>query len=103
MSRSHPTIYFVQETPPNGPVKIGFTGRRVKNRMAEGQTFVPKELIVLAEAYGTKEDEARLHHLFRFYRVRGEWFSYDAPIKELIDYLIFDEGSLQTWLEGMGV
>lgn len=66
-----PTIYFVQVDRPDGPVKIGYTGRRVGARMAEGQTFSPLELEVLVEAYGTYEDEAHLHRIFKPYHIRG--------------------------------
>lgn len=94
-----PTIYFVQSDSPNGPVKIGYTGRRVKERMAEGQTFAHQELTLLAETYGTMADEARLHHLFAPLRVRGEWFRYEGDLRELVMMLMLDEGTLQSWLE----
>lgn len=101
--RLAPTIYFVQSDSPDGPVKIGYTGRRVKKRLSEGQTFVSQELVLLAETYGTREDEARLHLLLRPYRIRGEWYRYEDIIKELVAFLTFDDGSLQLWLEGHGV
>jgi hypothetical protein len=97
--KSHPTIYFVQADPPDGPVKIGFTGRRVVHRMAEGQTFAPKELTLLAETFGTRDDETRLHRLFGAYRVRGEWFLPSLIIRELIEHL-HDGGDLRVWLSG---
>jgi hypothetical protein len=68
--------------------------------MAEGQTFVPQELILLAEAYGTEADEDKLHKLFEQYKVRGEWFQYVGLVRDLVQYL--DEGgNLQLWLEGI--
>lgn len=97
---SVPTIYFVQVDRPDGPVKIGYTGRRVQERMAEGQTFSPQELEVLVEAYGTYENEAHLHRIFEPYLIRGEWFSPSPLLWDLIHHLADDGGDLQTWLEG---
>lgn len=93
-----PTIYFVQADP-SGPVKIGYTGRRVRARMAEGQTFAPQELTLLAETYGTMADEAKLHRLFAHQRVRGEWFRYEGGLQELVMMLALEEGTLQAWLD----
>jgi superfamily I DNA/RNA helicase len=97
--KSHPTIYFVQESPPDGPVKIGFTRRRVRERLAEGQTFAAGQLTLLVETFGSIEDETRLHRLFAPYRIRGEWFEYAPAIRELVSYLAFEDGVLQTWLD----
>lgn len=97
-----PTIYFVQADP-SGPVKIGYTGRRVRERMAEGQTFAHQELTLLVETYGTLADEAKLHRLFAPLRVRGEWFRYEDTLRELVMMLAFDEGTLQSWLEAHDV
>ena len=77
-----PTVYFVQAELPDGPVKIGYTGRRVRERMAEGQTFAPQELTLLAETYGTREDEASLHRIFAPLHLRGEWFRYEGELRE---------------------
>lgn len=96
---SLPTIYFAQVGRPDGPVKIGYTGRRVQERMREGQTFSPQELEVLVEAYGTYEDEARLHRIFKPYLIRGEWYAPCPLLRELLDHLLFDGGDLQIWLE----
>lgn len=95
---SLPTIYFIQANSPDGPVKIGYTGRRVSQRLAEGRTFSPEELTVLAEAPGTFADEAKLHRLFSKHRLRGEWFTYGPEIRELVWFLI-DGGNLSLWLE----
>lgn len=94
-----PTIYFAQVHRPDGPVKIGYTGRRVAERMAEGQTFCPVEIEVLAETYGTFEDEAKLHRIFQPFHLRGEWYTMSPPLRELIDHLLFDGGNLQVWLD----
>ena len=91
----------MQVEPSDGLVKIGYTGRRVRERMAEGQTFVPQELTVLAESFGTRADENRLHRLFREFHVRGEWYRMAPPVQDLVDFLRFDGGDLQLWLEGV--
>lgn len=93
-----PTVYFIQANGPSGPVKIGYTGRRVSQRLAEGQTFAPEELTVLVEAPGTTADEAKLHRVFSRHHIRGEWFNYGPELQELIWFLI-DGGSLSVWLE----
>lgn len=96
---SIPTIYFVQVDRPQGPVKIGYTGRRVSVRMAEGQTFSPKDLEVLVEAYGTYEEEAKLHRIFKPYHIRGEWYEPGPLLMELVYHLMLDGGDLRVWLE----
>lgn len=94
-----PTVYFIQSDPPDGPVKIGYTGRRVRQRLAEGQTFAHQELTLLAETYGTMADEAKLHRLFASLRLRGEWFRYEGELRELVMMLMLDDVTLQSWLE----
>lgn len=93
-----PTVYFIQANAPSGPVKIGYTGRRVSQRLSEGQTFAPEELTVLVEAPGTTADEAKLHRVFAQYHLRGEWFTYGPEVQELVWHLL-DGGSLSVWLE----
>jgi hypothetical protein len=93
-----PTVYILQ-TEPDGPVKIGFTRRRIYNRVAAGQTFSPDRIYVLAETYGTLQDETALHRRFKHLRVRGEWFRYGDEVQELVAYLS-EGGSLQYWLHG---
>lgn len=84
-------------------MKIGFTGRSVRTRMAEGQTFAHQELTLLAETYGTLGDEAKLHRLFASQRVRGEWFRYEGLARELVMMLALEEVTLQSWLEAYDV
>ena len=78
-------------------MKIGYTARRVSVRLAEGQTFAPEALLVLAESPGTLSDESRLHRIFREDHSRGEWYRYTPRLKELVGYLA-DGGSLESWL-----
>lgn len=93
-----PTVYFIQAEPPDGPVKIGYTRRRVEDRRAEGQTFSSSPLRVLAETFGSREDETELHHRLADTRLHGEWFIYGDTLRDLIFHLI-DGGSLQEWLK----
>ncbi len=93
-----PTVYFIQAEPPDGPVKIGYTRRKVEDRRAEGQTFSSNPLRVLAETLGTREDESALHHRLSETRLHGEWFTYGDTLRDLIFYLI-EGGSLQEWLK----
>lgn len=93
-----PTVYFIQAEPPDGPVKIGYTRRRVEDRRAEGQTFSSSPLRVLAETLGTREDEMELHQRLADTRLHGEWFIYGDTLQDLIFHLI-DGGSLQEWLK----
>ena len=97
-----PTIYFAQFDQPHGAIKIGYTRRPVRARMAEGQTFGERELIVLAETYVSRTDEAKLHRAFAHLNVRGEWFRAAPELNDLILYLALEEGSLQAWLTGVG-
>lgn len=92
-----PTVYFIQDNPPEGPVKIGYTSRAIHARVAEGQTFHANALTVLAETYGTRKDESALHRRFAHLRIRGEMFLYNAEIRDLVMHLI-EGNNLQSWL-----
>lgn len=92
-----PTVYFLQLDPPDGPVKIGYTRRRVENRVAEGQTFSPTNIHVLVETPGTRRDEGQLHRYFAGARLKGEWFTYTEDLRDLVLYLL-SGSSLQSWL-----
>lgn len=92
-----PTVYFIQTDPPDGPVKIGHTRRRIQARVSEGQTFNANRILVLAETYGTRDDETLLHDRFQHLRINGEWFQYSPEVQDLVMHLI--QGySLQSWL-----
>lgn len=93
-----PTVYFIQAEPPFGPVKIGYTRRRVKDRMSEGQTFSSTPLRVLVETLGSRTEETNLHQILSSTRIQGEWFTYSQTLRELILYLI-EGGNLKEWLE----
>ena len=97
MTAHTPTVYFVQAEPPDGPVKIGYTRRRVDVRVSEGQTFSSNQIHVLVEVPGTRRDESRLHRRFAHLHLRGEWFTYGEDLRDLAHYLA-DGGTLSSWL-----
>jgi hypothetical protein len=57
----------------NGYFKIGFTSRTPEFRESTLQAEDP-DIEVLASVEGTTDDEVALHHRFRDFRLRGEWF-----------------------------
>ena len=91
-----PIVYFIQAGP-GGPIKIGYSSRSGAARLRENQTAQAETLILLAEARGTREDEAALHGQFNHRRVRGEWFENCTEIQDLIAYLQ-DGGTLRSYL-----
>lgn len=71
-------VYFIQYGA-GGPIKIGVAGN-ISRRVAALQTGSPEPLVVLATMPGGKSEEARLHHLLRQDRHRGEWFAPTARV-----------------------
>ena len=93
------SIYFFQsEKTPDGPVKIGYTSRRLRRRQTELQVSNHETLILLVDVTGTLEDETSLHRIFKEYQIRGEWFQYAPTIQDLVFHLV-EGGGLQSWLE----
>ena len=68
-------VYFITD---ENAVKIGYSMHfEARARIAQLQTANPRTLNVIGVIpNGTREDEKRLHHELRRYRVRGEWFDY---------------------------
>ena len=72
-------VYFIQARNSKGPIKIG-VAKDVERRLDSLQTANYQKLKIItvilckseANAY---EMEKKLHHRFREYRIRGEWFS----------------------------
>ena len=67
-------VYFIHVEGDYKRFKIGYTSR-IDQRLEELQTSHPDLLVV----YGliknvTKKKETQLHHMFKKYRIRGEWF-----------------------------
>lgn len=77
-------VYFciVDEGAP--AVKIGFTRRAAKQRIADLQTGSPSRIRLLIEIPGTPPLERELHARFAAYRLHGEWFRLEG---ELADYI----------------
>lgn len=73
-------IYFIKAS---DRVKIGYASDP-SLRIPAIQTSSPFELEVLLIIDGTYEKERELHSLFQEFRVSGEWFSFEDPIKEFI-------------------
>src|SRR5580698_4270893 len=64
-------------------VKIGFTAfTDARGRIAEIQKGCPYPFRVIVETRGGKPLEQALHAVFKEYRVRDEWFSYDGELRE---------------------
>jgi len=67
------TIYYIacKET---HRLKIGYTSRSVKRRIAALQTGSASPLVFMAMHPGTMETERRIHERFADERLHGEWF-----------------------------
>ena len=66
-------IYFIQHGK-DGPIKIGFTKNRPERRVLELQSGNPFKLTLLHYVDGDTSVEDLLHHRFRNFKIRGEWF-----------------------------
>jgi hypothetical protein len=72
-------VYFIQaET--GGPIKIGFA-ETLKRRLRTLQCATPDRLKVLASVDAPATAERTLHRLLRRWRLRGEWFKDEPPVK----------------------
>lgn len=69
----------------DGYVKIGFTVRPLKSRIAGLQTGCPVNLTIYAEIAGTVSDEKRLQQRFSAHRSEREWFRREGSLAEWID------------------
>jgi len=67
------SIYFIQ-CGTNGPIKIGYTNKDVKERLSQLQTACPYELKLLWVTDGDQEDEQKMHESLKHENIRGEWF-----------------------------
>jgi len=76
-------IYFI-EIIGEEPIKIGYTLKRVSQRLSQLQVASPKPMRVLAVLDGGKNTEAVLHEMFQDDLIRGEWYHRS---NELLDFL----------------
>jgi hypothetical protein len=79
-----PKIYFVQVE--SGPIKIGFTIKKIRSRLHElqGGNHETLHLLGLIQP-ATKELELQLHRRFEAHWIRGEWF---RPVPELLQFIL---------------
>ena len=83
------TVYFIQQECSDGLIKIGYTSRGVKSRVAALSTGIPYKLTVLKTIEGDLRKEAELHTKFKEDRVNPnrEWFYPSNELLEFIDSL----------------
>lgn len=75
-------VYFIQcET---GFIKIGFATGNPEARLVTLQSGNHEKISLLGFVCAERQEEARLHLLFRSLRHRGEWF---RPQRELLEYI----------------
>jgi hypothetical protein len=94
-------IYFIQDGP---YIKIGHTDN-VTKRLDLLQVGNPRPLRIVATMDGDVAFERLLHHKFRAFRVRREWF---AGRQALLDYIKYatpypnpnNTKSLYDWVDG---
>lgn len=75
-------VYFIQAGE-DGPIKVG-SAAKPHSRLKELQTSSPYKLRLLGSVPGGYVEERRLHRLFGYFRLHGEWFE---PIQEIKDYI----------------
>lgn len=68
-------IYFIR-CGADGPVKIGYTAKSAKQRLALLQVGNHEPLEVIRTMRGAHRLERWLHVRFRAHRIRSEWFSF---------------------------
>jgi len=71
-------VYFIKSD--SGHVKIGFTERHFKYRLADLQVGNPYMLSVIKELDWDRYQEMKLHNKFSRHRVIGEWFNLHEDI-----------------------
>ena len=82
-SGSHRKIYFIQ-VGTSGPIKIGYTSKPIKQRLASLQSANPKPLRLIATLDGDLFTETELHQRFQPHRGLGEWFDPDPDLIQFI-------------------
>jgi hypothetical protein len=76
-------VYFIGADG-TGCVKIGWTTRRIEERVAQIQHASPFDVYVLATMSGGLTEERALHERFAPLRMRGEWFRKEGALADLI-------------------
>jgi transposase len=76
-------VYFLQGVD-GGCIKIGFTSRDTRERLADLQTGSPVLLRILHVVPGSKADESAAHARFAASHSHGEWF---RPTADLLSFI----------------
>jgi T5orf172 domain len=64
-------------------IKIGWTARHPRSRLAQLQTASPAELQLIGAVLASAYQERTVHHRFASHRIRGEWFRH---VPEIVEY-----------------
>lgn len=78
-------IYFIRQG--SGNVKVGYTGGRVEERLAQLQTGSGERLTLLGSFPGGRLEELKLHLAFKDLHVIGEWYRYEGVLREFVNKL----------------
>jgi hypothetical protein len=79
-------IYFIQAA--SGPVKIGYTAKKVNIRLHELRVGNHEELTLLGAVLGTKQEEDAIHLRWEHLLIRGEWFRGTPELLQAIAVLL---------------
>jgi hypothetical protein len=85
-------IYFIQSGDSEF-VKIGYCAGEARARLGQLQVGNPLPLRLVSVKEGGKNIEALLHDRFEHLRVRGEWFKWDAELRDFARPFIDGEPS----------
>jgi hypothetical protein len=78
----------------DGPIKIGVTSGRPRDRLKTLQCGNPEELRGIAAWRAMPGEEKYLHETFAYVRIRGEWF---RPVPELVDHVLLAGADFCDW------
>lgn len=81
------TVYFLRAIGTAGPIKIGTSQSRVKERLRAIQTWSPFPLEVIATTAGEYDTERQFHLLFKESRSHGEWFKATPDLLQTIELI----------------
>ena len=81
-------VYFIRV--PDGPVKVGYTNRNVKERLKELQAASPYPLELIGTIAGGQQSEQCVHRMFSGWRSQGgrEWYDADPIVIKAIDAML---------------